>query len=220
MGNITADIMLAEMRYHMQDTDTTDQGLTDAQCYYEMNGAYHDFLAAFPDLLVAQVGSVTLTTGNYSYTLTATSDFRDLTTAIRSSGAAIERCNIEEALGLVNTMNTQSNVRSWAARRSNTNPLQWTIYVLPTPQAATPGSLTFYGHVQPADLTSGLTPLIGTAESRWVSRLAAIRGAAKLGRSQDYIDTLWRDLPQHIQDEFRVVEGAKRPYSTPSEQVT
>lgn len=221
MAVLIADNMLALMRYEMQDTDSVDGGLLDAQCYMELNNAYHDFLAAYPDLLVANAGTLNMAIGNYSYTFTANGDFRDLTAATKNNGLALERCNIEEALGILNTMTTSSNIRSWAARRSNTDHTKWTILVLPTPVGAAGSDiLTFYGHLEPVDLAAGVTPMVGSAESRWIAKIAAARGAAKMGRTQEFIDAIWRDIPQNIQNEMRVVEGAKRPYVTQNEQVT
>lgn len=217
MGVPTADTMVTYVRYHLQDTDTTDQALTDAQVYIELNDAYHDFLAAFPDLLIASVGTITTVNGTNTYTLDATDDFRDLTICTNSTTGPIERGNIEEVLDLIGTL-SGTNIRSWAVQRSDTDHTIWTVYVVPTPTTAK--TYTFYGHKEPADLSTGLTPMVGTAEARWIARIAAARAAVKLGRTQQYIEGLWRDLPAQVQNEMRVVEGAKRPFVNQNEIVT
>lgn len=218
MALATLENLISEARLYSMDTDTTDPALTDAQWTMLVNKAYQDFMALFPDLLVDTVGSVTLVNGTYKYTLNNLTGkrFRDLTIAENTTNGdvPIERASFEELLSLVGQ---QTNIipRSWAATRSSSDMTSWTIYFVPTP-TSTP-VITFRGHVQPQDLTSGQSPICGDAECHWIAGVAAARGARLIGRPYDFVQNIIADLPQFLQAEMFVVKGATRPFNTDNE---
>lgn len=108
----------------------------------------------------------------------------------------------------------------------NTNeyaPPKYYLYLFPdttTKPPLTTQQFGLYGeaHPRPLDLSNYTEPNLSEAESRWVARIAAARGAALIGRSPDFIQQILSDIPKNIQLGQRISGQFLKPRIRPGEE--
>lgn len=218
-----------EARLLAVDTDTTDPALTDAEWNRMINSAYLDYARQYPEQMTTTlpIATVTFVTGQYLYTQTTGAGIIEFTGAVTYNLVAevnsVDRADFNELYRLAQSEQNESGTypRSWAVRRINNTQHQFVVY--PSPSSLVNGKQLYcFGYIEPTQLSSDSSTFSGVSDSevKWISRLAAIRGAAVIGRDQQFIDRLWSDLPQRMQASMRKVESFKRPFPKASEVVT
>jgi len=86
------------------------------------------------------------------------------------------------------------------------------------PVSAAPSTHYFTAAIllqSPADITtdSDILDLSSNEEVRIVARVTAAIGASRSGRPQDFIENIWRTIPEDVQEVFRTIE---RPEKVPN----
>lgn len=219
-------------RLYAVDTDTTDPALSNSEWNSLINTAYLDYARMYPEQFstsaTSPMAAVTLTQGEYVYDVTTAAGVIEFTGAVNMSSATdavgpLDRSDFTELYWLSFKEGAASGTypSRWGVRRINDTLHQFVVY--PAPGApATNKQVYVFGYKEPAQLSSDSSTFAGIADSevKWIARLAAIRGAGVIGRSQEFVDRLWSDLPEKMRLSWRKHESFKRPYSKPSEVVT
>jgi hypothetical protein len=214
------------------DTDTVDPALSDAEWNMMINSAFLDYARQYPEQFTTSATSpmaaITLTTGTFVYNVTTGAGVVEFTGAVITNTTFVEQNSLDRsdfgelyrlAKQEVNASGTYP--RSWAVRRITDTQHQFVVY--PSPAALVNGHFVYvFGYKEPSQLSSDSATFaqIADSEVKWVARLAAIRGCGIIGRSAEYIERLWSDLPQKMQASMRKVESFKRPHPKGSEVVT
>lgn len=184
----------------VQDTDTTDPGLTSSQYDALLNNANRLFNDTFPDRVQGQLGTADVSSGNKRVvpTISGTTP-RYFTKCERVAdagtfpGRPLDKLDVGRIRYLQEAVGTTGTPTMWAWERASGSSTTFWVYLYPIPDASF--DLQLWGPLLPTN--GSLTVLDG--DDYTIAVLAAISAGILLRRAPDMMAELRAMLPPEIQ---------------------
>ena len=202
--------------------DSTNPSMSTADITSMFNEAYIQWKVAVDPMVIEKPGSALATTfasGTKSTTVLGTplirefiGCYRETSSSVIAIGPELERMEAYEILELQQSDTTQAAPTRYSVERVanyNAEPL-WLMRVHPIPDS------TYYVSarvkVHPTALANSTdAPDVNDEESWMLCRVAAARIARLIGRSDAYVDDLWRGVSERMQAVLRVQSETLKP---------
>lgn len=224
-----AQMTLAQIRslaqLHVQDTNSSALGLSNANYLDLINEALYAYAAMFPDdlSLSGRVLSASVLSGQTEkqvYLNGVVGNVRNITTAMLSTGTnrLLEIVTVPEILRAIDADSTTTGQPVKVAFASeeyisgaNTN-TELAVTMFMWPKTNNTYTIYLYGTVQPTALSADSDkPPYGDHECRVIARMAAIEAARLLGRNQAFIQGLAAPLPDRVKEHYGTVSRGTLP---------
>lgn len=224
------DGMIADCRLHAQDDNTAGNALLDAQWQTLLNEVLQTFCSAFPEHFVIrdEAWAPTFSAGIADWTSATTANInvrRILGLQNTAAKLPMERYEVHRILAMLANDSTAGTATRYAILHKNesltmtTKPNIFTVLVWP-PQAGAASMYVSY-EFYPVDLSAStdLPRGLGDAESRWIARIAAAKGAWLNGKDQAFVSNILQGVDQDVLSRMNVKAGLLGPRTRPKETV-
>lgn len=186
-----------------------------------VNEAMHDYFAQVAPRRTETASAFSLSSAvaEVSIGIYERIDFIRRTTSGATFYEPLRPAELGDILNRIARETTQAEPTHWAAIRLEGAVGAWRGYFHPIPDASYTYSVFGQGPIVDLVLTPSPTTADCTiAEQYWITRIAAARAAQIKGLSDAYVDSLWRGLPQEVQEKlWQAARMAAKPRVRPSE---
>ena len=142
-----------------------------------------------------------------------------------NSKLPMERFEVHRILAMLANDSTAGTATRYAVLHKNesltmtTKPNTFTVLVWPPPSGAQTMYISY--HFYPVDLSAStdLPRGLGDAESRWIARIAAAKGAWLNGKDQAFVSNILQGVDQDVLSRLNVKAGLLGPRARPEETV-